>query len=674
MQVRDIGVLLPNQAADAPQNAILIRNRNIQRHIVDRRMAAFGPMQINPPVRCRIIRRQRPAIDGMQDRPLAGIGDADDPLARHRLTTLRPERACARRQPDHGACLLDDRALGAIGQFRVKLLHDRARTQLRRPDPRQNLALVLQRQRLGRRGQRLIGGLLSKLLKRHPRQFASQLDVAVAVHLAQRSPDRRLRAPGRGNVDPGGLRRLSFGGDDIYRLPVLQPRPKRHPNAIHLGPHARMPDPRVDRIGQINRRRPARQLHNIAFGRETEDLIGIHLKLDVLEEFVVILRILEPFGQALQPLRGIDRKGVLGPHAIAVGPVCCNACLGHFVHLPGADLHLHSLAVATADRRVDRAIAVRFRLADVILEPPRNRFPTLVNRAEHTVAIILGLGNHTEPVDVGQPAKGQLLVLHLSPDRIGLFRPPIDLRLDPVLFQNRINVVGDLRDHIAGFALQRDEPAQDRGACFRVHHPKRQVLQLFAHPMHTHPAGKRRKDIHRLLRLLALLLGAHVPDGAHVVQPVGQLHQDHPQVLGHRHEQFAEVLGLLALAIAQLQVRQLRDAIHKLRDLIAELLRNLAVGRAGVFNRVVEKCRYDRCVIKLLLRKDRSDGNRMGEIRLTGMTRLPLVHVAPIGKGAADQRLVGVWVVGLNEAKQIIGVDRINGAGGMIERSPRVHF
>jgi hypothetical protein len=50
------------------------------------------------------------------------------------------------------------------------------------------------------------------------------------------------------------------------------------------------------------------------------------------------------------------------------------------------------------------------------------------------------------------------------------------------------------------------------------------------------------------MRLLRLLLGRHVADGAHVVQPVGELHEDHPQILGHRHEQLAEVLGLLGLA------------------------------------------------------------------------------------------------------------------------------
>ncbi len=48
---------------------------------------------------------------------------------------------------------------------------------------------------------------------------------------------------------------------------------------------------------------------------------------------------------------------------------------------------------------------------------------------------------------------------------------------------------------------------------------------------------------------------------AHVVQPVGELDQDHPDVLGHRQQQLAEILGLGSLGRGQLQLRQLGDAI-----------------------------------------------------------------------------------------------------------------
>ena len=103
-----------------------------------------------------------------------------------------------------------------------------------------------------------------------------------------------------------------------------------------------------------------------------------------------------------------------------------------------------------------------------------------------------------------------------------------------------------------------------------IQHAEGQILQLFAHPLHAHAPRKRRIDVHRLARFLRLLLWAHRLDGAHVVQAVGELDQNHPQVLGHRHEQLAEILRLLGLAAGKLQVGQLGDAIDQHRHLFAE--------------------------------------------------------------------------------------------------------
>ena len=56
-------------------------------------------------------------------------------------------------------------------------------------------------------------------------------------------------------------------------------------------------------------------------------------------------------------------------------------------------------------------------------------------------------------------------------------------------------------------AAQRDEAADDRLARLGVQHPEGEVLELVAHPLHAHPAGERREDVHGLARLALLLLG-----------------------------------------------------------------------------------------------------------------------------------------------------------------------
>ena len=89
--------------------------------------------------------------------------------------------------------------------------------------------------------------------------------------------------------------------------------------------------------------------------------------------------------------------------------------------------------------------------------------------------------------------------------------------------------------------------------------------------MHTHPPRERRIDVHRLggdaaapLRIL------YVAERAHVVQTVGELHQQHADVAAHRQHELAEVLGLLRLLGLQLDLRQLRHAVDEIGDFTPE--------------------------------------------------------------------------------------------------------
>ena len=241
-----------------------------------------------------------------------------------------------------------------------------------------------------------------------------------------------------------------------------------------------------------------------------------------------------------------------------------HARLGDLVHRPGADLNLDALAVAPRHRGVDASVSVRFGLADVILEPPRHGAPALVDRAKRAIAILFGLGDHAKAVDIRQPREPFFLFLHLAPDRMRFLGASEHLGVDAGAVQFAAHVAGDAFHHVAGLALQGDEAADDARPRLGVEHAKGQILQLLAHPLHAHASRERRVDVHRLARLLPLLVGAHRLDGAHVVQPVGELHQDHPQILGHRHEQLAEILGLLGLGIRQLQIGQLGHAIDQI--------------------------------------------------------------------------------------------------------------
>mmetsp|Transcript_28501 Transcript_28501/g.53455 ORF Transcript_28501/g.53455 Transcript_28501/m.53455 type:complete len:394 (+) Transcript_28501:2917-4098(+) len=386
------------------------------------------------------------------------------------------------------------------------------------------------------------------------RQFASQRDEPFAVGFAHRAADGRLGLAGGGDLKPCRLRRLPFGCDDLDRLAVFHTGPERHAHPVHLGTHAGVADPRVDRIGEIDGRSPARQLYHLTLGREAKDLIRIHLKLDCLKKVLVIILTVELFGQLRNPFRGIDRKGVLAAHPVPVGPMRRHAGFGHVMHLAGPDLHLNPLAITARHRGVNRPVAVGLGLADIILEPPRHRPPALVDRAQRAVNVTFGVGDDPKTINVTEPGEGLLLFLHLAPDRIGLLGPAKDLGLDPRLFQLKPHVAGDPLDHVAGFALHGDEAADDGRTAFGIDDLERQILKFLAHPLHPHAPGQRRKDVHGLARFLHLFVGPHRPNGAHIVQAVTKLDQNDPHVLGHRHKEFPEIFGLFGLDAAELEI------------------------------------------------------------------------------------------------------------------------
>ncbi len=81
----------------------------------------------------------------------------------------------------------------------------------------------------------------------------------------------------------------------------------------------------------------------------------------------------------------------------------------------------------------------------------------------------------------------------------------------------------------------------------RLEHLERQVLEL---PLDLPDAETLRQwciDLSRLAGDALLLLGRQRGDGAHVVQPIGELDEHDTDVLRHRQEHLADVLGLLLL-------------------------------------------------------------------------------------------------------------------------------
>ena len=159
----------------------------------------------------------------------------------------------------------------------------------------------------------------------------------------------------------------------------------------------------------------------------------------------------------------------------------------------------------------------------------------------------------------------------------------------------------------------------------RVQRLEREVLELPLERVDAEAVRERRVDLERLPRLLHLLLLAEVLDRAQVVEPVGELDQDHAHVLGHRHDQLAVVLGLRVLAALELDARQLRDALDERRDLVAELGADVLDLDAGVLDDVVEQRGGERRLVELQLGEDLRDAPRVVDELLARAAQLALV-------------------------------------------------
>ena len=444
---------------------------------------------------------------------------------------------------------------------------------------------------------------LGKFVADHAKTFlhdgAAEVDVLRPLLQTDEAPYAAARLAGDDEALPGGRRRLRLGADDLDLVAVVQKRSQRLHPPVDLGPDTGVADLRMNRVGEVHRGRPPRQGDQVALGREAEHLVLVHFELGMLEELLGVRGMLEDFEQfanpaILPPLRARQRAAQL----LEV-PVGGNAVLGEFVHFPGADLNLDPLALGPDHRGMNRLIAVRLGRRDEILEAARHHAVRAVNDAERLVAFGHRFDDHAEGDDVGELFERNVLALHLAPDRIGLLFAPGNRRHDIGLRQRALELGGDARHLVSALVAQELEPGDDRIARVRVDLGEGEALELVLHPLHADALGERREDFHGLARdALAFLGVVDELQRAHVVQAIGELDEEHANVLGHRQQQLAEVLGLLGPVRLELEAGQFGDAVDELRDLAPEQIADLIERDAGVLDRVVQQRGDDRRAVE----------------------------------------------------------------------------
>ena len=148
---------------------------------------------------------------------------------------------------------------------------------------------------VGRRQRQALG---AQRLRQHLLAQALRL---LLLHVLQVVPDLGARPAGADEVEPGRVRARVRRADDLDDVAALQLGAQRHRLAVDVGRDAVVADVGVDRVGEVDRRRAARQGEDLRLRREDVDRVGVEVDLDVLEELAGVARLVLDVDQRLQP-------------------------------------------------------------------------------------------------------------------------------------------------------------------------------------------------------------------------------------------------------------------------------------------------------------------------------------------------------------------------------------
>ncbi len=315
------------------------------------------------------------------------------------------------------------------------------------------------------------------------------------------------------------------------------------------------------------------------------------------------------------------------------------------VHLRGSDLQFDALVAGTDHRRMQRAIVVLLGRRDIVLEPPRNARPFRMHDAQRAVAVLHLADDDAETENIRQLLEGDGFSLHLAPHGVGRFLAPGHRRLYAARREFLGELLFDALDDAAVLGAKVVQPSLDGLIGLRHQMVEGEPLQFLAQAPHPHAARERPVNVDRFLGDAGALVEGHEMQRAHIVQPVGELDQQHAHVLGDGEQQLAEILALPGLFGDEVELVDLGQALDELADLLAEQAVDLLAGGGGVLDRVVQHGGDDGRVVELEVGQNGRDLERMREIgiargALLGAMRLHGVDIGPVEQILVDARII----------------------------------
>ncbi len=410
-------------------------------------------------------------------------------------------------------------------------------------------------------------------------------------------------------------------GENLHHVALLQLGGERGEPAVDPGGQTSLAPVGAQLVGHVDRGGPGRE-HDLPSLDKHLDLRLREVAAQRLQELRRVGRLLLPVEHPAQPVELLG-AGVGGPGGAREAELRGDAVLGGAVHLLRADQHLDRAVLRAADGGVQGAVEVVLRGGDEVLEPAGDGPPEAVHRAQGRVAVGGRAVHHDD--DAGQVVRGGVAAGdRVLPDRVEVPGPGGHLGVDPVASQRHPR----LGDHVVEVGVPAGpvvhEPG-DAGVLLGLQVQQHHVVQVALEGLDAEPVAERDQYLQGLAGDALPGGGRADPEGAHVVQPVGQLDDQDPDVLAGRDDHFAGGLRLGGLAVERLV--ELGHPVDQVGHLAAEVLREGLEGVAGVLHRVVQQRRDQGGGVHAQLGADLGDRERVGDVRLTALAELPAVHV-----------------------------------------------
>ncbi len=163
------------------------------------------------------------------------------------------------------------------------------------------------------------------------------------------------------------------------------------------------------------------------------------------------------------------------------------------------------------------------------------------------------------------------------------------------------------------------------------------ILHLVLDLLDAEPVSQRCVDLECLPTDTFLLLRRQRVDGPEVVQPVGQLDEQHTDVLGHGDDHLPNGGCLCFFPGSEADAIQFGDTVDHPGDFWTEGCFDLLESDIGIFDGVVQESRCQGVCIQSVVGQDLRYGQRMADVWLPRLAELAKMHLLAEGVGLVDR-------------------------------------